>query len=302
MDAVDAALNDVNLANRMAVDLQSQGIDVDLQPISIDAIADAVIREGENWASVDGVYRLQTCPRGFLLMNTTVDTQECVMCETGTYAIDSTMGCGPQRCDARLCLPCPEGAVCESGNAPAWRHFQPVLLEVGAAVLPQITLEIPTLGVTEHLYCHGSEGAPKACVSGQGPSNQTASMGDYLWRYDESLPGFVLVKCPNGHQLINGSDGNFNAGLQKCKPCNVNQYIIPGDSQYSPCKPCPTNGAICNGANFDPIPADSEWVLEGANDGGLQYRLDLCPPGYALLRTEGNPPELVRNLTTRSCV
>ena len=230
--------------------------------------------------------------QGFLLINTTVETQECFECESGSYAIDSTMGCGPTRCDARLCIPCPEGASCEAGGAPRWKHFQPVLLELGDTVLPQITLEIPG-EPTQYLHCEeGVRRGAKGCLPAQDPPNATSSTGEHVWRYDSDLPGFVLITCPHGHQLINGSDGTFNAVLQKCKPCGANMYIIPGDSQYSPCKPCP-NGALCpDGAAFNPVPADSEWVLEAAPTGGLQYRLDLCPPGYALLREAGNPPEL----------
>ena len=79
MAQLDAALNDPSLASRMGADLQSRGVSVDVQPVEISSIADAVIREGEVWAPVDGVYMLKDCPRGFLLINTTVETQGIVI-------------------------------------------------------------------------------------------------------------------------------------------------------------------------------------------------------------------------------
>ena len=161
------------------------------------------------------------------------------------------------------------------------------------ASAPHVRLEIPGEPTQYSRCADGVRRGAKGCLPAQGPLHAPSSTGEHVWRYDSDLPGSVLVTCPHGHQLINGSDDTFNAVLQKCKPCGASMYIVPGDSQFSQCKPCPTNGALCpDGAAFHPVPADSEWVLETAPTGGLQYRLALCPAGYALQREVGNPPEL----------
>lgn len=220
------------------------------------------------------------------------------------------MGCekkatGNVICDTRKCVPCPDGVLCSRGSSPVWKHFQPKALQLGETFLPQITIEIPGQP-TKHLYCQESARRAAACIPAEGPKNQTASTGEHLWRYNSTFNFFVLIACPHGHQLINSAEDSSTdpaltaldearALMQKCKPCGKTFYIIPGYSQLSSCKPCPApQGEVCpDGAAFNQVPADSEWTLENDfSEGGLQYRLDLCPAGYMLSREPGNPPEL----------
>ena len=253
--------------------------------------------------------------------------------KTGFYAIDSTMGCKPDAsgkwvCDTRECVQCPDGVTCARGSSPEWKHFQPKALMLGETiesnpiVLPQITIEIPgeqdiwtkegnvyskTRGRLNptHLYCQENKRRAPECMPAEGPQNETAPTGEYLWRYNRTLNFFVLIKCPHGHQLINGAEISTapeltaldaaRALLQKCKPCGKTFYIIPGESQLSKCKPCPApQGKVCpDGAMFIPTPAGSQWTLETSTTGGLEKRLDLCPAGYSIMRLPpGNPPEL----------
>ena len=237
------------------------------------------------------------------------------------------MGCkedpsGKWVCDTRDCVPCPDGVTCARGSSPVWKHFQPKALQLGVKVLPQVTIEIAgeqdiwtkegnvyikRLGRLDPttLYCQENKRRALECTPAEGPQNETAQTGEHLWRYNRTFNFFVLIKCPHGHQLINGAEistdpeltalDGTRAIMQKCKPCGKTFYIIPGDSQLSKCKVCPApQGEICpDGAQFNPIPAGSEWALEESATGGLQKRLDLCPPGYSLTRLpSGNPPEL----------
>jgi len=102
----------------------------------------------------------------------------------------------------------------------------------------------------------------------------------YLWEYVSVLPagdepGYILKRCPPGHQLVNSSEsgGTFNPGLQRCRPCATNQYIV---DQGHECQKCPP-GLVCDGtAAVTPVVIGSIWSLA---DGRL-YVLDTCPYGH----------------------
>jgi hypothetical protein len=69
------------------------------------------------WEEVGGRYLLRRCPTGSLLVNTSLEAQQCVACEQGTYTtadIDGCSGAGGV-CQQRKCTTCPLGAECIGG-------------------------------------------------------------------------------------------------------------------------------------------------------------------------------------------
>lgn len=63
------------------------------------------VLEGEFWEQLGGVYYLRQCPSGNLLINTTIEVQECKQCLPGTYLLEGSSEC----------TKCPEGADCPDG-------------------------------------------------------------------------------------------------------------------------------------------------------------------------------------------
>ena len=51
------------------------------------------IRKGEVWEEENGVFMLRKCPPGFLLVNTTIELQECSACPPETYIVDGSRAC-----------------------------------------------------------------------------------------------------------------------------------------------------------------------------------------------------------------
>ena len=288
------------------------------------------VHSGEIWQQEGGVYMLRSCAQGYVLINSTIGSQECKECDYGGFMIEPTLGCDEDRCYVRPCLVCPIGVTCNKGSSAAWTHFQPKPLDLAGKVLPWVEIRFP--GATKRLHCasdYGS-GAP-ACIpeedamarlapggNVQGPdvnevtgpcvddmawrdsngegcsawnANPTWCEGSpedgiydpprdyadengidatmaccackpfakvssssllpatderdvYLWEYNANVPGFVLLACPRGHQIINSTDdGIFVPTLQNCKACNALNYII---DRHMPCQKCP-RGASCPG-------------------------------------------------------
>jgi hypothetical protein len=238
-------------------------------------------REGEVWEVEDGVYVLKSCPVGFLLINSTIETQTCKECETGTYAISFDYGCDAKAklCDNRACLPCANGATCRKGSFLEWEHFVPKPLLLGSTILPWVT--VITGGMRRVLFCDQEN---KTCAPPlAGMKGTEAAKQDHLWEFDESVLNYVLKLCPPGHQLMNSSAGVFNPSLQQCAACGAAKYIV---DREAPCMDCP-KGALCpDGAQFLPLVVGSVWEEVRASNGGIQKRLVQCPAGYELNREE----------------
>eukprot|EP00961_Rhodomonas_salina_P082395 1107565-Rhodomonas_salina.1 len=64
---------------------------------------------------------LKDCPVGFLIFNTSVESQRCDKCPGNRYSLDTTDGCVDGVCEVRECSVCPEGARCDSGGS----RFEP---------------------------------------------------------------------------------------------------------------------------------------------------------------------------------
>jgi len=67
--------------------------------------------KGEVWEEMNGEYHLRSCPRGYILVNTTLQLSKCKECEAGTFSLQATDGCGKFTCDNRRCSPCPTGSL-----------------------------------------------------------------------------------------------------------------------------------------------------------------------------------------------
>jgi hypothetical protein len=89
------------------------GINATITP-NLNTVTKEKKRQGEVWKLENGKYVLKSCPVGFLLINSTIETQTCKECETGTYAISYDYGCDAEAklCDTRECAPCANGATC----------------------------------------------------------------------------------------------------------------------------------------------------------------------------------------------
>ena len=236
-------------------------------------------REGEVWEVEDGVYVLKSCPVGFLLFNSTIETQTCKECETGTYAISYDYGCDSQLCDSRPCLPCANGATCKRGSSPVWEHFVPKPLLLGSTILPWVT--VITGGTRRVLFCDQENRTCAPLLAGQ--KGLDAAQEDHVWEFDESKLAFVLKSCPPGHQMVNSSNGVFNPTLQQCAACGAAKYII---DREAPCMDCPKGADCPDGAQFLPLAVGSVWEEVRASNGGIQKRLVQCPAGYELNREE----------------
>jgi hypothetical protein len=71
-----------------------------------------------------GESHLVGCPRGKLVVNSSIDTQTCFGCPAGTYSLDSTDNCGKTSCADRECSACAIGARCTGGD-----EFSPLVAD-----------------------------------------------------------------------------------------------------------------------------------------------------------------------------
>ena len=113
------------------------------------------------------------------------------------------------------------------------------------------------------------------CISGKSISSLAGQ-----WTTSRSM--YILESCPEGHQLINSTEGTsyglFSHDIQQCRLCRDNQYLV---DQRESCQICPT-GATCNSttgrlAGFE----GSYWGREGD-----KMRVMGCDPGYILVRSD----------------
>ena len=240
-----------------------------------------------DWDEVDGTFFLRSCPPGFLLINTTLETQACRECEAQTFSVNSVLDCSDGRCDPRPCIVCPEGVACAKGSSPVWSHFAPKPLKLLDFTVPWVTVVQPS-GTSSRLSC---EAESQTCVPPK-PSTtaKAAPVGDsddeHVWEYSRHLNTFVLKICPSGFQLVNSSNGVFNPALQRCNPCGPTFYII---DRASSCRKCPKGATCPDGAQF--IPNDwsevgkengSTWEQVRNSDGSMSYRVMDCPSGFRI--------------------
>jgi len=289
LQALSQKMLDPNVASAMATSLAAQNIVARVTPVP-SAVTIADKREGEVWELKGGVYILRSCPRGFLLINTTLETQECKECEAGTFSVASENGCRVADasgsgwiggCDNRACITCADGATCSRGRTSSWKHFVPKALQLGGTVLQWINIILSTETIT--LSCDQSMN----CTPSTNQNEDLQNQADHVWEYQLEKQNFILRHCPPGHQLVNSSgEGVFNPTLQLCRACGPSKYII---DPYGPCQECPKGAECPDGALFLSKAQGSVWENVFASAGGIQNRIIECPAGHALERADAYP-------------
>ena len=89
---------------------------------------------------------------------------------------------------------------------------------------------------------------------------------------------YLLIGCPEGHQLVNSVAGVFSRDVQQCAACKEAEYIVDSNNSNFQCQPCPA-GAICDGGSLRGKVNGSLWKAD--NETGL-FALMSCPPGFAV--------------------
>ena len=79
MASLSDAILSSSLVSSLASDLQSRNITAAVTP-TVTMLEVQKKREGEEWVMEGGSYILKACSPGFLLVNTTIDMQECKVC------------------------------------------------------------------------------------------------------------------------------------------------------------------------------------------------------------------------------
>jgi hypothetical protein len=230
-----------DLESVMSTSLSAQNIIAKVTPV-VSEVKISTEAKGEVWEFKEGVYILRSCPRGFLLINTTLETQECKECEAGTFSFYSEHGCKVAAasgsgwiggCDSRACITCADGATCSRGSTASWKHFVPKALQLGGIVLQWITIVWPM--ETIKLFCNQNMSCTPDANQHQSSAEELNNQANFhVWEYQLEKQNFILEQCPPGHQLVNSSgEGIFNPTLQLCRACGPNKYII---DPYGPCQ------------------------------------------------------------------
>ena len=247
--ALSTELMSSNLASQLSSQLSTQyNMSVSAQVSGKIATPTARRPEGEVWQEVNGQYILRKCPRGFLLVNTTVELSFCKECIPGSYSFSDVDGCNqasqPPVCDTRDCTVCPAGALCAAGRNSADKHFIPKALQIGGKVHPVANVKMGA-GSTSKFFCD-QETLQCTQLDLSLANHAGAAKADdesYLWEYDGAL--MLLQRCPAGTVLINRTQSEqFDAAVQECSPCGPGRYVI--DPMIGPCMTCP-EGADCAG-------------------------------------------------------
>ena len=221
MQSLSKVMQSPDLASSLASELGKRNVSASVT-LLISSVEEPKKRVGEVWELRGSDYVLVACPRGFLLINTTAETQECKECETGTFTMSFDYDCGPDRCDSRACVPCPDGAVCHKGSSDPWMHFIPKALELGGVVIEWVTLI--KSGEKTRLFCRQES---MSCGPATSLLDQEMDVhDDYVWEFDEDQAIYVLKSCPAGHQLVNTAGGTFNAQIQKCEACGALKCML----------------------------------------------------------------------------
>jgi len=184
----------------------------------------------------EGIIKLVYCPEGYLLINTTIEEQECWPCPKGTYSFDPYDGCVNGTCASRWCNPCPDdphgGAICCGKNL-----FDEILDDS----LWQ-----------NHVFDWGGftstvrriEKCPSGWIIIRNESDPTT---DHCYR----CPPYTF----NYDGLYNGVW--YEGGNGSLAYASMAEYDIAQTTQNPPCLPCPP-GSICYGGD-DITEAEGYW-------------------------------------------
>jgi len=115
-DQVASTLSDANFVeavtagveNKAGVELAASGgiTTVEVQPPN----------GGAQFVMKNGVPQLINCDPGHLLLNSSINSQQCLLCKPTTYSLNPFDGCREGVCATRGCYPCSVGADCPGGS------------------------------------------------------------------------------------------------------------------------------------------------------------------------------------------
>lgn len=114
--AITASLSDpAAMASGLSSQLQANNnisVKIEIAEPEVEENEDTV-RPGEVWEEVNGLYLLRECGPGTLLVNSTIEDQECTVCLPKSYTLDFNQGCNARLdiCFPRDCFKCPKVAL-----------------------------------------------------------------------------------------------------------------------------------------------------------------------------------------------
>jgi hypothetical protein len=160
------------------------------------------ISDEEVWEVKDGVYYLRKCPAGKLLINTTLDLQECKPCLANTYLLEGSTECAK----------CPSGATCvvEPGSCPSCLegvNFIPIT--PGSVWSQEISAEgVRSLRISS---CPQGTALIRDVNNALGDKCETCSgysleMAEWRGNQTETGTGFFCRECPRGMICKGGSN------------------------------------------------------------------------------------------------
>eukprot|EP00961_Rhodomonas_salina_P102894 1383746-Rhodomonas_salina.3 len=202
-NTVIASINGSDFTEAVSLGLQLQGVPITAAPTG-NARLEASRFVGESFElTSSGAPKLLDCESGYLLVNNTINTQECLYCRANTYSISPFDRCSRRKgyCEVRECYPCSIGAECRGGNS-----FEPLVAR--------------------------SQWEPEYI-----PEEESL-----LYRIQYAPPGYIMIRGenPQDDQVIGCSVMEYSlepgvpGGLVMYKP-NIASYVEPERL----CLPCP---------------------------------------------------------------
>ena len=268
------------LRSALSSQLEMRGVPAVVNELGTPESMTVKAREGEVWEEIDGVFKLQACAPGFLLVNTTDSTQECKECDAGKYAVDFAMGCGALRCDSRNCIECPSGADCEKGSDEAWKHFVPRPLTLGGHVLPEASVFLR--GEVRHMSCD-----EQGCQL-LGLKWERMDASELQSRVEIVNPALSFALGENAARVFTKKELDFF----ELAEVFFNSYIDVGNNTYF--KPHGSSTQLPSGSSIQVAggaPHTSQYVWRYLQIGSLLcgdgarescFVLESCPPGHQL--------------------
>ena len=214
--------------------------------------------ENSTWAVENGIYILATCPMGYSKISVASewDQQRCEPCAAGTECVwELCDTCSPCKTgtykDAPgtlACRACPQNTYNPDTGATAFAQCRscPPGAETGGRER-NTNLDNCTCQIRTYLTVSAGVTACKPCP--RGGECQDRNLGCGLrtrpracpvvgeWQRDIVLDEFILVGCPTGYKLENGS-GHDN---RECRKCAEGFYVQDSRNPSDLCRKCPSS-------------------------------------------------------------
>ena len=180
------------------------------------------------WEIDEGTYRLRSCPPGTLLINSTLDQQQCKPCGARTYSLDDTYGCIRGTCFERTCLQCPQGADCLEDSTFVSKIEGTEWQDVyeGGTLFRRIA-KCPA----GHTMIRGSDPANDHCTA--------CSTGKYTLVGATVHANTTCLSCPHGAECWGGRIESIQPGYWMLRLQVVDGYEVMNDAK------CTLPGRVC---------------------------------------------------------